>query len=130
MLGFWIFCLIMVLLIPAAMLALGRRFLVEPPRDINGLYGYRSARSMKSAETWAFAHAYCGRLWVRLGAVLLPLSALAMLPSLGKGADAAGLWCGGVTLVQTAVMIGSLFPVERALKQRFDGDGHRRFFSK
>lgn len=126
MLGFWIFCLAMVLLIPATMLFFGRRFLTKPSQSINGLYGYRTARSMKNPETWAFAHAFCGRLWVRLGAVLLPLSALAMLPSLGKNVDIVGLWCGGVALAQTVVVTGSIFPVERALKRRFDGDGHRR----
>lgn len=124
--GFWVFCLAMDLLIPAVMLLLGRRFLTKPPRTINGTYGYRTRRSMKSQAAWDFAHRTCGRLWSRLGLVLLPLSALVMLPVLGADARMVGLWCGAVVLVQTAVFLGSIFPVERALKKEFDQFGRKR----
>ena len=124
--GFWVFCLAMDLLIPAAMLLLGRRFLTKPPRTINGTYGYRTRRSMKNQATWDFAHRTCGRLWSRLGLVMLPLSALVMLPVLGADAGTVGLWCGAVALVQTAVLLGSIFPVERALKKEFDQFGRKR----
>ena len=124
--GFWVFCLAMDLLIPAVMLLLGRRFLTKPPRTINGTYGYRTRRSMKNQATWDFAHRTCGRLWSRLGLVMLPLSALVMLPVLGADTGTVGLWCGVVVLVQTAVLLGSIFPVERALKKEFDQFGRKR----
>ena len=124
--GFWVFCLAMDLLIPAVMLLLGRRFLTKPPRTINGTYGYRTRRSMKNQATWDFAHRTCGRLWSRLGLVLLPLSALVMLPVLGADTGTVGLWCGVVVLVQTAVLLVSIFPVERALKKEFDQFGRKR----
>ena len=124
--GFWSFCLAKGLLIPAIMLVFGQIFQRRPPRRINGLYGYRTARSMKNQATWDFAHRYCGKLWARLGLVLLPLSALVMLPVLGADTGAAGLWCGAVVLVQTAVLLGSIFPVERALKKEFDQFGKKR----
>lgn len=124
--GFWVFCLAMDLLIPAMMLLLGRRFLTKPPRTINGTYGYRTRRSMKSQAAWDFAHRTCGRLWSRLGLVMLPLSTLVMLPVLGADTGTVGLWCGAVALVQTAVLLGSIFPVERALKKEFDQFGKKR----
>ena len=124
--GFWVFCLAMDLLIPAMMLLLGRRFLTKQPRTINGTYGYRTRRSMKSQAAWDFAHRTCGRLWSRLGLVMLPLSTLVMLPVLGADTGTVGLWCGAVALVQTAVLLGSIFPVERALKKEFDQFGKKR----
>ena len=123
---FWLFCLCMDLLIPATMLMFGRIFQRRPPKRINGIYGYRTARSMKNQATWDFAHRTCGRLWSRLGLVMLPLSTLVMLPVLGADAGTVGLWCGAVVLVQTAVLLGSLFPVERALKKEFDQFGRKR----
>lgn len=123
---FWLFCLCMDLLIPATMLMSGRIFQRRPPKRINVIYGYRTARSMKNQATWDFAHRTCGRLWSRLGLVLLPLSALVMLPVLGADAGTVGLWCGAVALVQTAVLLGSIFPVERALKKEFDQFGRKR----
>ena len=64
---FWTFTLVMELLIPGSMLLLGRSFMKNPPGEINGGYGYRTARSMKNRETWAFAQRYSGRFWVRAG---------------------------------------------------------------
>ena len=91
--GFWIFCLAMNLLLPVIMLVLGRLFQTRPPKTINGLFGYRTARSMKSQEAWDFAHRTRGRLWFKLGLV---------------------------------VLMGSIVPVERALKQNFDDFGRKR----
>ena len=123
---FWLFCLCMVLLIPVTLLFLGWTFQKKPPKTINRFYGYRTPRSMKSRETWVFAHHTCGRLWVWLGKVLLPVSAAAMLPVLGRDADMVGLWCGVIALIQTTGMAGSIFFVERALKQHFDDFGGKR----
>ena len=58
-------------LIPALMLLFGWLFLRRPPRRINSIYGYRTARSMQNQETWEFAHRVGGRVWLRTGAVLL-----------------------------------------------------------
>ena len=44
--GFWLFCTASSLLIPLVMLFFGRRFLTKPPKSINSLYGYRTARSL------------------------------------------------------------------------------------
>ena len=89
--GFWLFCTASSLLIPLVMLFFGRRFLTKPPKSINSLYGYRTARSMKNQQTWDFAHRVCGKLWSRAGAVMLPLSLLAMLPALGRGTEETGI---------------------------------------
>ena len=114
------------LLTPAVMLVFGLVFRRHPPKEINGVYGYRTARSRKNQETWDFAHRTCGKLWFRLGLILLPVSALAMLPALGRATGPVGLWCCAVALVQVAVLAGSIFPVERALKRNFDDFGRKR----
>lgn len=53
----------MTLVLSATMIGFGRLFQKNPPQEINSLYGYRTARSMKNRETWDFAHHYIGRLW-------------------------------------------------------------------
>ena len=124
--GIWLMIAVESLLIPAIMVGIGWLFRKRPPRNINPIYGYRTAMSMKNQDTWDFAHRTCGRLWSRLGLVMLPLSTLVMLPVLGADAGTVGLWCGAVALVQTAVLLGSIFPVERALKKEFDQFGRKR----
>lgn len=123
--GFWLYCTAMCLLVPAVMLYFGWRFLNRLPQKINALYGYRTSRSMKNQQTWDYAHQVCGKLWFRAGAVMLPLSLLAMLSGLGKDTQALGIWLMGVVLVQVVVMIATIFPVEKALKRKFDKFGRR-----
>ena len=117
--GFWIFMVCMNLLIPVAMVGFGAVFLRWPPTEINGVYGYRTARSMASKEAWDFAHAYFGRLWFRIGLVMLLLSVPAMLPCLGKSDDMVGLWGGIVCTVECVLMMLTIVPTEKELKKRF-----------
>ena len=124
--GFWLFCTGINLLVPGIMMFFGWRFRTKPPKHINGLYGYRTARSMKNQQTWDFAHAVCGTIWFRVGVCMLPLSVGLMLPSFGRDIETVGLWCGGITLLQVVVLLGTIVPVERALKQNFDQFGRKR----
>lgn len=124
--GFWIFMLLTALLIPLTMICFGTRFVRKPPDRINAVYGYRTRRSMKSADTWRFAHGYFGRLWKKIGWVLLPLSVIAMLPVRGRGEAAVG-WTGAILmLVQMIVLLVPVFATERALKKQFDENGRKR----
>lgn len=119
MLGFWIFMLCMNLLIPLMMVGFGALFLKHPPQEINGIYGYRTSRSMASQEAWNYAHAYFGKLWLILGLVMLILCTPAMLPCLGKDDNAVGLWGGILCGIECVILILPIIPTERALKRRF-----------
>ena len=67
-----------------------------------------------------------GKLWFKMGLWLLVLTVAAMLPGLGKDADAVGKLGGLLCLVQIPVMLYTIFPTERALKKTFDKDGNRK----
>ena len=126
MLAFRIFMLCMVLLIPLTMIGLGRHFLRKPPQEINALFGYRTAMSMINRETWDFAHRVCGRLWLRLGLLLLPVSLIPLLIVFGRDIDTIGKVGCYTVFLQIIPLVGSIFPVERALKKEFDQYGRRR----
>ena len=124
--GIWVFMLATDLLIPAAMIACGAVFRRHAPKKINALVGYRTAMSMKNMDTWRFAHEHCGRVWLRAGLWLLPLSVLPLLFARGKGENAVG-WMGcAVCMAQLVTLIGAIFPTERALRREFDEKGNRR----
>lgn len=120
---YWLFLLAMVLLVPGTMLFFGRELEKNPPKEINGGYGYRTNRSMKSKLAWDFAQVYCGRLWQKCGKILLPVSVVPMLFVLGQDVEPASIVCLAVTAVQMIVLIGTLFPTEAALKKNFDKNG-------
>ena len=124
--GFWVFMLVMVLLVPLTMVGFGRRFLTRPPTRINAVFGYRTTMSMKNKDTWTFAHGYCGRLWYRWGLLLLPLSAIAMLFVWGQDVDTVGTAGIILCLLQVLPLAGAIIPTELALKRTFDRNGRRR----
>lgn len=123
---FWGFMLVTVLLIPLTMVGFGRLFMRGAPKEINAAFGYRTAMSMKNRATWEFAHQYCGRLWNLCGLVLLPASVIAMLFVLGQDIPAVGKAGGIVCGIQVVIMLGTIWPVEAALKKNFDRNGKRR----
>lgn len=64
--GFWFFMLAMNLIIPLSMIFLGKYFSKHAPGQINMLFGYRTARSMKN-QTHGSSHIIilesCGLRW-------------------------------------------------------------------
>ena len=125
MLGFLMFMILVDLIIPFTMIGFGRVFMKNPPEKINMTYGYRTAMSMKSVETWEFAHAYCGKLWIRLGLALLA-SVLPLFFCFGRDIDTIALVGLVICGVQLVVMMCSIIPIERALKRSFDEAGRRK----
>ena len=126
MTGFWWFMLAMNLLIPAIMIIAGWMMWKHCPAEINWVYGYRTARSMKNMDTWRFAHEHCGRLWWRLGWILLIPSTLAMLPVFAGGENPVAVVGTICMSVQLFVLIASIVPTERELKKHFNDDGSRK----
>lgn len=124
--GFWLFMLTMDLLIPFTMIGFGRYFLKKVPKEINMVFGYRTAMSMKNKETWEFAHKYCGKIWYACGLIMLLVTVVFLLLTIGKKEDYVGTVGGVICMVQLISLIGSVFPTEIALKKNFDKNGKRR----
>lgn len=123
---FWTFTLVMELLIPGSMLLLGQSFMKNPPGEINGGYGYRTARSMKNRETWEFAQRYSGRFWVRAGRPVLAVSLVWMALLFGREVDTVGKLGLSLTSIQMVPFLAVIPATERALKREFDDFGRKR----
>lgn len=117
----WILSFLSAQVIPVTVLAAGYYYKNRVPKTMKS--GYRTARSMRSRETWVFAHRMLGRLWRPLGWVLLTVSFFGMFAVLIINKDALGTAMGVLCAVQAAAMLVTLVPVERALKQNFDENG-------
>ena len=123
---FWWFMFISDLLIPLVMIVGGMLMWKHTPKKINGIYGYRTSRSMKNLDTWTFAHRYIGRLWWVIGWIILAHTVLANLPFVGKSDDAISVVSTVVLIVQMLILVATVIPTERALKRAFDENGVRR----
>jgi len=108
------------------MVGLGSYFRKHAPGEINMVFGYRTSMSMKNRDTWEFAHSLIGKIWYRAGLLLIPCSVIPLFFVMGKGEDPVGNLGGIICGVQIFVLIGSIVPVERALKRTFDKNGNLR----
>ncbi len=88
---FWWVLLIFDLLIPVMMIGFGRIMYKHTPKDINYIFGYRTTRSMKNDDTWKFAHEYCGRLWYKIGLIMLIATVIVHIPFYNSSKDTIGI---------------------------------------
>ena len=123
---FYITMFICNLIMPLIMLIAGYCMYKHPPKEINGVVGYRSKMSRKNKDTWMFAHDYCGRLWIKLGLFLLIPTIIVQIPFIHSSDDVIGIVTAIIEVVELTVLIGSILPVEIALKRTFDENGIRR----
>ena len=65
-----IFLILMTELTPALILGIGYLFKKHYPKDINGLIGYRTRRSMMNMDTWSFANRCMAFFMYTLGMVI------------------------------------------------------------
>ncbi|GAB2496190.1 SdpI family protein [Algoriphagus taiwanensis] len=86
-----------------------------PPEEINGLYGFRTRRSMQSQEAWNFAQTKGADQMILAGKIGLLLRLLGLfIPSTGKW----DLFLGLIWVF--AASGGMIYSVERALIQKFE----------
>ena len=123
---FWYYILGTVLLIPLIVIICGIMMQKRCPKNINHIFGYRTSRSMKNMDTWKFAHEYCGRLWWRLGIILIVPSVLVLIPFYASSDDVIGVVGTVIALVQCALLFIPILQTESALKRTFNNDGARK----
>ena len=124
--GFWFFMLAMGLLFPAIMILFGAVFTKAAPKRINYIFGYRTELSMKNRDTWEFAHKYIGKLWFRLGLLLIPITVIPMLFVIGNSENVVATVGLIVSFVNTVTLIIPIFFTEKALNKAFGKDGNRK----
>ena len=84
----------------------------KPPKEINGLYGYRTPRAMKNQKIWEYAQVYSAKVMMKYGGyfllLCLPGYFMDIAPEIATGL---GLL---ILLIGVALMI---FQVEGQLKK-------------
>ena len=114
------------LLVPLVLILGGRLMWKRCPKRINGVYGYRTRRSMRNLDTWRFAHDYCGRLWWKWGWWLLVFSLLVQFLGWQVSQRTEAILRVGLCGFQCGVVFFSISRVERALKRAFTENGERK----
>lgn len=124
--GFWIFMVCVIVMIPFMMIFFGYIFKNNPPKDINSIYGYRTSMSKKNMDTWKFAHHYFGKLWFVIGIIILPVSIIPMFFFIKQSTDVVGTAGSIIEIIQIIFLLIPIYSTEKALKKEFDENGNRR----
>ena len=121
----WFIMLGIDILIPLLMMLFGWLLKHKTPRK-NAIYGYRTSMSMKNNDTWVFANRYCGKLWIKCGLILLFISVILMLTVIKASSDTVDIMATIMCLIQLIPLVGTIYPVVKALKNNFDEKGNRK----
>ena len=116
-----IFTSLFMLLLPLTMVICGTWFIKSPPEPESGI-GYKTRRSMTSAETWLAAHRICGRYWLIAGIVTLIITLIGGILMAVTGLEANGRLYNILLIeeaVQLALMLGAIPVTESRLKKIF-----------
>lgn len=114
------------LLVPVIVIITGRMMWKHYPKNVNGLIGYRTTLSMRNIDTWKFANEYCGRLWYRIGILMLIFSIIICLLFFKASYNTAFMASLILIAIQCIILVATIFPTENALKREFPEERTRR----
>ncbi len=81
---------------------------------------------MKNKNTWEYANKLCGKIWMRLGAVMIPVTFIVMLFFKNADEDVLSKLLTAMEIIQLALLLGTIPVVEKALRNTFDKNGLRK----
>jgi uncharacterized membrane protein len=108
-------------LIGVIMLICGFMLKQYPPKDINGLYGYRTPSSMQNQQTWDLANSYSARLMIKAGLIAI-VTGIILIFLIDMQHEYYMAIAMIVSLIVIVVVV--LRSTEKKLKQTFDKDGN------
>jgi uncharacterized membrane protein len=94
--------LVVNLMMGPLLLAVGVIMKIFPPRNINGFYGYRTPRSMRSLEAWREANAFCANAMIVLAVCI---SCFQLVTYILLDHERSLLWSAGSLVVGLIVVI-------------------------
>ena len=108
------------LIIPLTMIGFGELLRKFPP-PVNGVFGYRTKRSMRDPESWVLAQRLIGETWTKWGIATLLFTLAADTFILLADTDTASTVTIILAYAQMAPLVGAIVSVERELKQHQEG---------
>lgn len=120
----FIFLSICSLLVPLSMILLGYKWKDNPPKDKQGMSGYRTTMSRMNDETWKYAHRQWGRINLALGIILAIVSFFVLI--LMRDYTNFEMISVYLVFIQLGIMALTIFPTEFLLYKHFTKRGIRK----
>ena len=120
----FIFLSVCSLLVPLAMALLGYKWKDNPPKDRQGISGYRTTMSRINDETWKYAHKCWGSINFVLGIILAILSIFVLI--LMKDDTNFEMISVYLVFLQLGIMMLTIIPIEFFLHKHFTKLGEKK----
>lgn len=120
----YIFLSVCSLLVPLSMILLGYKWKENPPKDRQGVSGYRTTMSRLNDDTWKCAHQYWGKINFVLGIILavITISILIFM----KTKTNFEVIITYLVFIQLGVMALTIIPTEFLLHKHFTLKGAKK----
>lgn len=120
----FIFLSVCSLLVPLSMIILGYQWKDNPPRDRQGISGYRTTMSRINADTWKCAHRYWGKINLISGIILVIISLVVLF--LTRNHANFEMISVYLVFIELAIMALTIIPTEILLHKHFTKRGIRK----
>lgn len=120
----FIFLFVCSLLVPLSMIILGYTWKDNPPKDRQGISGYRTTMSRLNDETWKYAHKCWGRMNFALGIIQAILSLFVLI--LMKDYTNFEMISVYLVFLQLGIMVLTIIPTEFLLYKHFTKQGMKK----
>lgn len=106
-------------ILPLGLIIYGFLYKYKASKKVSKFFGYKTARTQLTQETWEYANVRVGNIWMKSGALYTVLVGLVLLifPSQRDGLS--------VILFVIGIIV-TLYPfskIEKELRERFDDEG-------
>lgn len=120
----FIFLSVCSLLVPLSMIILGYTWKDRPPKNRQGISGYRTSMSRMNDETWKYAHRCWGRINFALGIILAILSIfILLLMKEDRNFEMISVY---LVFLQLGIMALTIIPTEFLLHKHFTKQGMKK----
>lgn len=123
---FWLYMTFMSIIVPLVLLGVGLYYTKCPPEKIYTDFGYKTPLTLKNEDIWAFAHQCCGKAWIKLGLIMIPISVAIMIIPRGMAENAMSIFSVALFVLQCVAVYFSTRHVKAVLTATFDENGIRR----
>ena len=123
-LKFWM--VVLTLVGPLLMLALGLMYYYKPPKEANYSWGFRTYVTMGSVEVWQYTQKLAGRTWIFLGGAMAAVSLVLGVILCFFNAEAVVVYALLIVAVELVLVVGSWIGINLVVLKSFDKDGNRR----
>ncbi len=120
----YIFLSVCSLLVPVSMILLGYKWKSNPPKDRQGLSGYRTSMSRLNDDTWKTAHQYWGVINLVLGIMLVVITICILM--IMKNSIDFEMIVTYLVFIQLGVMATTIIPTEFLLHKHFTKTGAKK----